>query len=246
MTASDYLGCFCALGAPLVAELVARSGVFGWICIDLQHGMGGFTECLAALQAIRDVRTPVLVRTPPSDYSMMSRVLDAGANGILIANVDTPEQARRASAATYYPPRGARSIGATRARFLQADYVAEASAGIECVVMLESPQAFESLDEIAREPISGLFVGLADLALTLGHPTRDLLDDPRIRGWLQEVLKTCRSQDLTSGAFSEDPSMAVQLKQMGFDRIAIGLDVSLLIGGARQLRAAFDSAWAAS
>ena len=47
MTNRDALGCFLALGSPLVAELVARTDAFGWLCFDLQHGMGDFTDCRA-------------------------------------------------------------------------------------------------------------------------------------------------------------------------------------------------------
>ncbi len=239
------LGCFCALGSPLVTELVARSGAFGWLCIDLQHGMGGFTECLASLQAVTDVGIAVLVRTSPGEEALTSRVLDAGAHGVLIANVETAEQARRASDAAYYPPRGRRSIGPTRARFLRDGYVGGAEARTECIAMLESPAAFDALDDIAREPISGLFVGLADLALVLRRPVRDLLADPQIRHWLASVLTACSTHRLASGVFSEDPVTAVELRRMGFDRVAIGLDVSLLLIGAGQQRTAFDTAWSA-
>lgn len=240
------LGCFCALGSPLVTELVARSGAFEWLCIDLQHGMGGFTECLAALQAVSAVGIPVLVRIPAGQGSVISRVLDAGASGVLIANVETPQQARRATAAAFYPPRGTRSIGPTRARYLQDGYLATANAHTECIVMLESPSAFEALDDIVRQPISGIFVGLADLALTSGRPSGTLLRDSHVQQWLQSALTACASLGLTSGVFSEDPATAVELQRMGFDRVAIGLDASLLMNGARAQRAAFNQTWATS
>lgn len=243
MNAREYLGCFCALGSPLVTELVARSGAFGWICIDLQHGMGGFTECLQALQATSDSRIPVLVRTARDEEALVCRVLDAGAHGVVIGNVDTPEQARRASAAAYYPPRGTRSVGPTRARFLRDGDVAAAEVLAECIVMVESPRAFEALEEIVREPISGIFVGLADLALTLGRPAQNMLQDEQIRCWLKSVVNACAAEGLSSGVFSQDPATAVELRKMGFDRVAIALDVSLLMNGAKHQRAAFDAAW---
>ncbi|ROO52675.1 2,4-dihydroxyhept-2-enedioate aldolase [Micromonospora sp. Llam0] len=242
----DTLGCFCALGSPLVTELVARSGAFGWLCVDLQHGMGGFTDCLAGLQAVAAIGIPALVRIPVGDDALVTRVLDAGAHGVLIANVETPEQARRASAAAFYPPRGARSIGPTRARYLRDGYVAAAAAHTECIVMLESPPAFEALDDIAREPVTGLFVGLADLVLTLGGHLDNPLHDPLVRRWLESTLTACAARGLTSGVFSEDVGTAVELKRMGFDRVAIGLDATILMNGARKQRAAFDTAWSAA
>jgi 4-hydroxy-2-oxoheptanedioate aldolase len=245
MTRPPSLGCFCALGSPVVAEIVARTGSFGWLCLDLQHGMGGFAECVACLQAISGTGLPVLVRSPAGANALVTRALDAGADGVLIANVETPEQARHAGMAAYYPPRGQRSIGPTRARFLHEDYVSSANDRIECAVMLESPRAFASLRDIAAEPISGIFAGLADLQLALGQPPGNPLGDPRTRRWLDDLLAVCRHRGLKSGAFSEDPATAAELGRMGFDRVAVALDASLLLTGARGSRAAFDTAWAA-
>jgi 4-hydroxy-2-oxoheptanedioate aldolase len=235
-------GCFCALGSPLAVELLARSGEFGWLCLDLQHGMGGFDAALAALQATSGTGTMTLVRVPPDEPALVSRVLDAGADGVLVANVDSREQARLACRAAFYPPVGARSIGATRARFLRPDYVSAAAAHTRCMVMLESPLGFAELDAILDEPVTGVFVGLADLMLALGRLGAEPLADPQVRAWLERTVRECRERGLSSGVFAEHPRTAAGLRAMGFDLVGIGLDVSLLLAGARHQRAAYQDA----
>src|SRR5258708_38513988 len=127
----------------------------------------------------------MLVRVPPSDPALVSRALDAGADGVLVANVDSREHAHRACQAAFYPPRGMRSIGATRARFLQQDYVSGAASRTHCMVMLESPSGFDALEAILDEPLTGVFVGLADLMVTLGRLGADPLADSQARAWLE-------------------------------------------------------------
>lgn len=242
MNADPALGCFCALGSPLATEVLARGGEFGWLCVDLQHGMGGFGACLAALQATSGTGVTMLVRVPPGESALVSRVLDAGADGVLVANVETREQACQACQAAFYPPRGARSIGATRARFLRPDYVATAAEQTQCLVMLESPAGFAALGEILDEPVTGVFVGLADLMLTLGRLGADPLADRQARAWLELTVARCREQGLTSGVFAENPDTAAGLHALGFDLIGLSLDVSLLLSGARAQRAGYQAA----
>ncbi|MBF6126607.1 HpcH/HpaI aldolase family protein [Nocardia brasiliensis] len=242
MSTDSALGCFCALGSPLAVELLARSGEFGWICLDLQHGMAGFDACLVALQAASSTNMTMLVRVPPGEPALASRVLDAGADGVLVANVDSREQAHMACQAAFYPPLGTRSIGATRARFLRPGYVSAATSGTHCMVMVESPLGFADFDAILDEPVTGVFVGLADLMMALGRLGADPLADHQVRGWLELTVHACEARGLTSGVFSEDPRMAASLRAMGFDLIGSGLDVSLLLSGARTQRAEYEKA----
>ncbi|NNH73691.1 hypothetical protein HLB23_28210 [Nocardia uniformis] len=242
MSTDSALGCFCALGSPLAVELLARSGEFDWICLDLQHGMGGFDACLAALQAASGTDITMLVRVPPGEPALASRVLDAGADGVLVANVDSREQAHTACQAAFYPPLGTRSVGATRARFLRPGYVAAATSSTHCMVMVESPVGFANIDAILDEPVTGVFVGLADLMMALGCLGADPLADNQVRDWLELTVRLCEARGLTSGIFSENPRTAASLRAMGFDLIGSGLDVSLLLSGARAQRAEYEKA----
>src|SRR4051812_33140546 len=111
-----------SLGNPLAAEIVAMQG-YDVATIDLQHGLGGFSETLGMLQAIRAAGVPPMVRVPTLEPSIISRVLDAGALGIICPLIDTVEEAKRLVSYVRYLPLGERSSGPTRAGLIYPDYV---------------------------------------------------------------------------------------------------------------------------
>src|SRR5439155_16169946 len=108
------VGGWCVIPGAFTAEVVARSGV-EWICIDAQHGLVGYGEMLSMLQAVTATGVPALVRVPWNDPGWIMKALDAGAAGVIVPMVNTPEEAEAAAGACRYPPDGYRSWGPTRA-----------------------------------------------------------------------------------------------------------------------------------
>ena len=106
--------CWLTIPQPFVAEVASRSG-FDSLCIDMQHGLVDFDAVPGMLQATTAAGTPTIVRVPWNEPSIIMRVLDMGAAGVVVPMVETAEQAERAVAACHYPPRGNRSFGPARA-----------------------------------------------------------------------------------------------------------------------------------
>ena len=104
------LGAFLYLREPLIAEAAALAG-YDYVCIDMQHGLSDLDMTMGMLQAV--ARTPVVpvVRVPWNEQGIIGRVLDAGALGVIIPMVNSPEEARRAVASCRYAPDGSRSFG---------------------------------------------------------------------------------------------------------------------------------------
>ncbi len=104
------LGAFLFLREPLIAEAAALAG-YDYVCVDMQHGLQSFEHSVTMLYAMARTETTPIVRVPWNEPSIIGRVLDAGAYGVIVPMVNTVEEARAAVAACRYAPVGSRSMG---------------------------------------------------------------------------------------------------------------------------------------
>jgi hypothetical protein len=110
------------MASPLAAEALADSGV-DWILLDNQHGSFGPDSTIACLMAMAAGSAIPMARVARNDYTMIGRMLDEGALGIVVPMVHTPELAKQAADACRFPPVGTRSYGWGRAARYGDDYV---------------------------------------------------------------------------------------------------------------------------
>ncbi len=179
--AGDVLmGSWVAVPSPMVAEIVADTG-FDYVVIDTEHGPTGYETLANMLMAFRGVETVPLVRVQSNDPVPIKRTLDAGAEGIMVPNVRSVEEAKAAVAACRYPPDGERGFGPLRASgyYAHADaYVPAANANVIVAIQIEDKRAVEDIDNILDVPgIDIVVVGPNDMSGTYGlfrqhdHPT---------------------------------------------------------------------------
>ncbi|HYM15276.1 MAG TPA: thiamine phosphate synthase [Dehalococcoidia bacterium] len=224
-------GAWLTIGSSFSAETVAHQG-FDWVCIDMQHGIIGFETAVEMLRAIGTSRAMPFVRVPWNDVSIIGRVLDAGAMGVIVPMVNSAEEARAAATACRYFPEGARSYGATRAGlYAGADYFAHANAEIACIPMIETRQALERLDEILDVPgIDAVYVGPADLSITLGmEPRMDnggVFEEARLR-----IAHACSERGIAAGIHG-NAALAERHRAAGYRMITVTSDVPALVAAA--------------
>jgi 4-hydroxy-2-oxoheptanedioate aldolase len=165
-------GCWLSLGSPAAAEICASAG-FDWMMIDMEHAPNDVPQVHQQLQAIAAYPTSTIVRPPWNDTVVIKRLLDLGAQTLLIPYVETAEDARKAAAATRYPPKGVRGVSTnTRAnRYARVpDYFAKVEQELCVIVQIESRAGIDNLEAIAAvEGIDALFIGPQDLAAGFGH-----------------------------------------------------------------------------
>lgn len=174
-------GIFCGLPLPALIEMSAFAG-FDFVVIDNEHGMAGFETTEHLLRAARASGIAPIVRCFEAD---IPRVLDAGASGVQIPMVQSPEQAQRLVQSVRYPQPGGvpgqsgmrGSAFSTRAAgygaFGGPGHTSRSNASVACIAMIETPQAVACAGEIAAVPgIDAVFIGPNDLAHTMGHENR--------------------------------------------------------------------------
>ncbi|PNY79611.1 4-hydroxy-2-oxoheptanedioate aldolase [Deinococcus koreensis] len=235
------IGLWLALADPYSAEICAGAG-FDWVLIDGEHAPNDLRSTLAALQATAPFASAVLVRPPVGDPVLIKQLLDIGARALLIPMVDTAAQARALVAATRYPPRGIRGVGAALARASHfgrdAAYLQHADEGLCLIVQVESAAGLAQLDEIAgTEGVDGVFIGPADLAASLGHLGQP--GHPEVQAAIQDSARRIRQAGKAAGILSTDEDVARTYLDWGYTFVAVGTDVTLLARATTGLAARF-------
>jgi 4-hydroxy-2-oxoheptanedioate aldolase len=234
------IGLWCSLASPIAAEIVADSG-FDWLLIDSEHSPNEIPDLLAALQAVgRGTASPV-VRPPWNDQVMIKRVLDIGAQTLLLPYVQNPDEARRAVAASRYPPAGIRGVTASgrAARYGRVkDYLKRADSEICVIAQVETRSALYELEAIAAvEGIDAIFIGPSDLAASLGHVGHPQHED--VQAALEDAVRRLTAIGVPAGILTPSEDEARRYIEWGYRFVAVGVDIALLARSADALAQRF-------
>ena len=187
------------------------------------------------LTAISTTATVPIVRVPWNDMVTIKRVLDAGAQSLLVPYVCSADEAKAAVAAMRYPPAGVRGVaGTTRAsRFGRVkDYARRAQEEICLLVQVETMAGINALDDIlAVEGLDGAFIGPADLAADMGHPGDS--SHPEVQKTIKAALAKIAASSKAAGILSTDDKVGEDYRDWGAQFLAVGIDVVLFAKAVR-------------
>ena len=230
LLAPNSSGVWCFINNFATYGALVRSG-FDWIALDAQHGEFDRQALVAAGRALTAGGQSFAVRVARVDAGDIGLALDAGASTVIVPHVDTVDDARCVVAAAHYPPRGSRSWGPL-APLWGHEAPTAADAAPQVAVMIESAQALSSVEDIAAVPgVDLLFVGPFDLALSLGVPLDDLINDPQ--GPLARIRDAATAAGIGVGAFAGTPERARVLRDRGFGCLAVATDTGVIAAGAQ-------------
>jgi len=230
------IGGWCAIPSAFSAEILACAG-FDWICIDTQHGLIGYQEMTAMLQAL-DVRgVPSFVRAQWNEPSAIMKALDAGAQGVIVPMVNSAEEAVAATRASRYPPLGFRSWGPVRASLGDTTFEpATANRRLVCIVMVETPEAVEAVDEILAVPgVDGILIGPYDLSLSTNLTVETPGEKPKDVEQIKRVLEACDRAGVPAGITCAAPDDVRRRRAQGFRLLQLGSDLGLLSQAATEI-----------
>jgi 2-keto-3-deoxy-L-rhamnonate aldolase RhmA len=227
------VGSWLMSASPLVAEALGCAG-FDWAVVDMEHSPLDLMGMVQMLQAVGNTPMAPVVRVPWNDTVMVKRVLDAGASALLFPFIQNAEEARRAVAATRYPPEGVRGMaGMGRAsRFgTTPNYFNSANTGICTVLQLETTLAIANLEAIAAVPgVDALFVGPADLSGTMGFVGQ--LNHPDVLAQMASAAQRANALGVPIGSVGGTPETVATYRAMGYDYAAVASDLGLLMRAA--------------
>jgi 4-hydroxy-2-oxoheptanedioate aldolase len=198
--------------------------------IDLQHGLIDYQMAVTMMQAMSYTDVTPFVRVPWNDPGTIMKVLDAGACGVICPMINTAAQAQSLVAACKYPPQGTRSWGPIRASLWAGpDYGGGANSEIAVLPMIETAEALGNLDEILAVPgIDGVYVGPADLGLSLGRSAVIDQTDPVVAEAQERIVKACQRHGVVAGIHTASPAYAAKMIAAGYRFISLGSDSRFL------------------
>ena len=224
------LGGWTFLREPLAAEAASRAG-YDYVCIDGQHGLHDYQTIAAQLAAVVLGGSALpIVRVPWNEPGFIGQVLDAGAMGVIVPMVNTPEQAAAVVRACRYAPVGERSLGPVGAGSRYgATYVASANSSVAVIPMIETQQGLANVEAIAAvEGIDALYVGPSDLSLSMGLAPGVDNDDPRFDEAVRRIAAAATAAGVIPGIHAE-PELVAKRKEQGFRMMTIGFDLGPMI-----------------
>lgn len=235
------LGIWNTIGGNSVPELLGGAG-FDWVLVDCEHAAIEAVEVLPALQAIgQNPEVSAVVRPAANDPVLFKRLLDMGAQSLLVPYIETQEEAAAAVAATRYGPQGIRGMaGMTRAtRYGKvADYFTTASQEICLVLQVETLRGIENLEAIAQtDGVDGIFIGPADLSASMGLVGQ--MEHPDVVAVIDAALARLGALGVPAGVMALDPDVARRYLAGGADFVAVGVDLVMLAQAVDALRGQF-------
>jgi 4-hydroxy-2-oxoheptanedioate aldolase len=234
------IGLWCSLCSNIAADIVSDSG-FDWLLLDTEHSPNEIPDLLAQLQAVRGGTATPIVRPAWNDAVLIKRVLDIGAQSVLIPYVQTADEARRAVAAVRYPPAGIRGVAAASraSRYGRvAGYLKNADAEICTLVQVETRTALDQLEAIAKvEGVDGVFIGPSDLSASFGHVGNP--QHPEMQKVLEDAVTRLKAIGKPAGILTGNEDEARRYIGWGYTFVAVGADVGLLARGADMLAKKF-------
>ena len=224
-------GTWITLPHILIPEILAPAG-FDWMVVDMEHSSIDLGDLLPMIISIEANGIVPLVRVGEHDPNLIKRVMDAGAYGVIVANVCSRNQAEQVVSAVKYPPAGSRGVGLYRAqkfgrgfeaykKWLQEESVV--------IIQIEHIDAVANIDDIFSTPgLDGFLVGPYDLSGSLGKP--GAFGDPAVKDALEQILAAARKHHLTAGfhSVSADPGEAAMRREQGYRFLAFSMDTIFL------------------
>jgi 4-hydroxy-2-oxoheptanedioate aldolase len=228
---------------PKFVEIVGLTGGFDAVWLDQEHAGLTVAQIEHAARAARAVGLDSFVRLAPTDYATVMRPLEAGAGGVMAAQVRSADQAAEVVRWAKFHPEGLRGVNGSGAdgrygTLPLADYLRRANAETFVAIQIEHADAVADLERIAAVPgVDVLFVGPADLSQSLGITAQ--WDHPRFWQALERVAGAARERGIHWAILPPGPAHARRCVAMGCRILSLGMDVRAVRQGIQAARAEY-------
>ena len=238
------IGSWITIGHPSIAEIMATAG-FDWLAIDMEHSAITLDQALVLIQVIELSGIPPLVRVGENDPTVIKRVMDSGAHGVIVPMINSAEEAQKAVSAVKYPPVGSRGVGLARAQRYGTGFESYMEWNREksiVIVQIEHILGVENFDAIlAVDGVDGFLLGPYDLSGSLGIPGQ--FEHPRFIEALAALQQKSRNRQALAGyhIVPPEPEKMNEKIRDGYRFLSYSVDFLLLGSTCRKDMAAIRS-----
>lgn len=223
------------LESPNVTEAAVAMGL-DWVLIDTEHGHLGWKEVADHLRVLSGTSTAGLVRVSELRRESIQRALDIGANGVIVPMISDREQLEQAFCFGKYPPWGQRGVGGERCvqwGLQSLEYLQSANSETMIIPLLETKQAVENADAILDvRGLEAIWFGPADMSASYGH-LGQWVGEP-VASSIESIRRSASAKGIASGIMARDLADTLARSRQGFQLVAVGSDVNLMMASIRQ------------
>ena len=223
-------GLWITLESASITEMAVALGL-DWVVIDAEHGHLDWRDILEHIRATVRSETVALVRVAELNAALVKRVLDIGADGVVVPWIESADQLRQAVAFAYYPPKGIRGIGGERATGwgqCTAEHVAEANDNVMVVPIIESVTGGRNIQSLlAVDGVEVFFFGPADYSSTAGHAGQ--WEGPGVAEQILATKDAIRKAGKHCGVLGTDDDNLTRRLEQGFRMLGLGSDTGMIL-----------------
>jgi len=225
------LGTWITISDPIIPQILSSAN-FDWMCVDLEHTSITLDQLKKIIISIENQNVVPLVRVGENNYNLIKRVMDIGAQGVIVPNINNALDAKAAIDAVKYPPKGKRGMGLYRAQSFGRSlkkYIKWNDQESIVVIQIESQEALDNIDEIFKlNELDAFFVGPYDLTASMGIPGE--FDNIKYKNALKKILNSAKKNNITAGihSVSTDYKQVKKYANQGFKMLGYSLDTIFL------------------
>jgi len=231
------IGSWITIGHPNVVEIMSTAG-FEWLCIDMEHTSIDLNTAHILINTIQANNMKSLVRVAKNEEVIIKKVLDMGADGIIVPMIKNKDEAKKAVDYAKYPPIGKRGVGLYRAQNYGIgfdEYKKWVNEELVIIAQIEHIEAVENIDEILQiEGIDGTIIGPYDLSGSMGMPGE--YNKKEVKEAIKKVELACKKYNKPFGyhVIESDPTKLQEKIEQGCTFLAYSLDFFFLGDKARE------------
>jgi 2-dehydro-3-deoxyglucarate aldolase len=236
----QVLAGWTSLSHPSIAEMFARSGI-DFVGIDIEHSTISQEQSQRIIAACQGNGTLCLPRIASHSMEAIKRLLDSGADGIIVPMVNTPEEVEQLISWCKYPPLGKRSFGIARGQgygFDFHDYTKTWNESSTLIIQIESIQGVDNIDKLlSYQEVDGAMIGPYDLSGSLGIPGQ--LNHPLVVEAGGRVIAACAKYGKACGTQVIEPDREnIQAAfSAGYTFVVLASDIFILWKWSEQIGA---------
>lgn len=226
------VGTFFSMGSGEAVEALGIAGM-DYVILDKEHGPYGVETVQEYIKSAERRSITPLVRVKDFARPSILKVLDVGAQGLIIPMIKIRQEVEKVIEYAKFYPMGRRGVALTRASSYGdvsslEQYFKEANEKTLVLPQCETKECVENIDSILDiEGVDGIFIGPYDLSQSFGKPGQ--VSDPEIQDVISRVLFACKEHKKYSFIYAPDKETAAEYFKRGFDSVAIAMDILLYI-----------------
>jgi 2-keto-3-deoxy-L-rhamnonate aldolase RhmA len=226
------------ISSPFIVHILANAG-YDFVFIDMEHGRFGQEEAANLIQTFRLTPMTCLVRVPDNQYHLIARILDAGAEGIMVPRISTRQEVEAVVQSVRYPPIGQRGLSVTRGHnnYERGDaqtFAEHANRENLVIIQIERREAVEDVDSLLSVPgVDVALIGPVDLSISLGLPLD--FSHPDLVKAIQRVVTACQRHNVIAGIHTRNLQALAYWHQQGMLMLCSSSELDMLIDSSKEL-----------